>query len=211
MILSSGIGFVNKTVQNILIVNGAETPLQKAGIRIPRRQASIQPYYLIIFHLSLALFDLYIPSSNFEQQPVLFMLIHGFGIARASCRLVIHSMTREAMPAVDASLLAPLLAASTTFLVSPDSEQTLLTLYGICAALAIGDHAMYCTLAIRDICEGRNINTFSLKSGKPLVIDEGFYIAGTSPTGVPDAVKRWSVWKDNSKNKEAFNALYGVK
>jgi hypothetical protein len=86
-----------------------------------------------------------------------------------------------------------------------------IALYTFCALMAIGDHVLYCTLAINDICEGRDIYTFSLKSGNPRVIDEGFYIAGTSPTGVPDAAKRWKAWKDDPNNKEAFTALYGVK
>lgn len=212
MILASGTGFTNKTIQNILIVRGAPTPLESAGIRIPRRKASLQPYSILIFHLILALLDLFGPSNTFNSQQVLFMTIHGFGIARASCRLVIHSMTRAAMPTVDSSLLAPLLSASVTLLTPLQKDGTAaLTLYAFCALMAIGDHVLYCTLAIRDICEGRDVYTFSLKSGQARVIDQGFYIAGTSPTGVPDAVKRWKAWKEDPANKQAFNALYGVK
>lgn len=212
MIIASATGFTNKTIQNIFIVRGASTPLETAGVKIPRRRPSLQPYYILLSQLALALFDLYGPSTALAQQPVLFMVIHGFAIARASCRLVIHSMTREAMPLVDASLLAPLLAASTSLVWSVQSgEASPTALYAVCALLAIGDHALYCTLAIRDICEGRDIYTFSLKSGKPKVIDGGFYIAGTSPTGVPDAVKRWKAWKEDPENREAFTALYGVK
>lgn len=211
MILGSATGFTNKTIQNILIVRGRPTPLEQAGIRIPRRKPSLQPYYIFIGHAALALLDLYGPSQALSNRPVLFMLIHGFGIARASCRLVIHSMTREAMPTVDASLLAPLLSVSTSLLWPFGNDgSSAAMLYTLCALMAVGDHALYCTLAIQDICEGRNIYTFSLKSGKARVIDEGFYIAGTSPTGVPDAVKRWQSWKNEPKNREAFKALYGV-
>lgn len=212
MIIASGTGFANKMIQNLLIVRGAPTPLEAAGIRIPRRRPSIRPYSILIFHLLLAFLDLLSPSSNFNRQPVLFMAIHGFGIARASCRLVIHSMTRAAMPTVDSSLLAPLLSASITLLTPLQKDSsTALALYAFCALMAIADHGLYCTLAIRDICEARDVYTFSLKSGQARVIDQGFYIAGTTPTGVPDAVKRWEAWKGNPANKRAFTALYGVK
>lgn len=209
MITASAFGFANKTFKNIAIIRGVSTPLELAGIRIPRRKASFQPYILLLLHLTMATLNLYGPGKALSQRPVLFMLIHGFGIAKASCRLVIHSMTREAMPAWDTSLLAPFLSLSTSYLLSRPAHSILWPQIAL-ALVAILDHASYCTVAIRDICEARDIYTFQLKHGTPRVIDEGFYIAGTSPTGVPDAARRWRAWRNDPKNEEAFLALYGV-
>lgn len=219
MICASGFGFVNKTIANIRIVRGTPTPLEKVGLRIPRRKASQEAYHLLIILGSIlaANYLIYLGQPISEREPALFMLIHGFAIAKASCILVVQSMTRGTMPALDLCLAAPTLLLVQSYFYSYadgngfSTPKSLLSRnqMAVLAAIGLQDHIAYVVQVCLDICKARDINVFSMKYGKTHVLDEGNYIAGATPTGIPDAVAKWNKFKGDDKKKEAFDALYG--
>ena len=220
MISASAFGFVNKTIANIRIIRGTPTPLEKVGLRIPRRKASQNPFHLLILLGSILAANhlIYLGQPIAEREPALFMLIHGFAIAKASCILVVQSMTRRNMPALDLCLAAPTLLLVQAYFYSYadghgfSTPRSLLSRnqMAVLATIALQDHIAYVVQVCLDICKARDIYVFSMKYGKTHVIDQGNYIAGTSPTGIPDAVAKWNKFKSDVNQKGAFDALYGV-
>lgn len=161
---------------------------------------------------------IYLGQPLSEREPALFMLIHGFAIAKASCILVVQSMTRGIMPALDLCIAPPLLllgqAYFYSFIEGHGIARPLRLLnrnqMAVLAALALQDHIAYIVQVCLDICDARDIHVFSMKYGKTHVLDQGNYIAGASPTGIPDAIAKWNKFKADEEQRKAFEALYGV-
>ena len=157
-----------------------ETPLEAAGIAIPRRSPDFTSCFQIALVVTSGGVACY--AGAMERDPVLFALQYGVGCAKICVQSMILSKVRADPALMDPAMA--LAAISTTFyglLSRSGMERTATLVLMTATVLSAADFLRLAVFATWDFENARGTRTFGLRGREDLSTrsrNEGFYVTG---------------------------------